>query len=151
MLKVRLFKNTTGHRPFFENLMKIWKFHKFEEIWFFNRKSWRSCPIECGRSVDQAGTLSLRGPKKIYTASREAASLMGWMDAMDGMGWTEDQMGPSIFFILCGYIVYVYMFLYTCSKFVTNIVMGLKIWSQVGLLTSDFQNHNFSMIFLKSC
>ena len=51
---------------------------------------------------------------------------------LDGMGWmgwdgTEDQMGPLIFFILCGYIAYVYMYLNICSKFVTNIVMGLKI------------------------
>ena len=57
----------------------------------------------------------------------------------------------GIFFILIGYIVHVYMYQYTCSKFVTNIVMGLKIWSQVGELTSDFQNHHFNMIFLKSC
>ena len=48
--------------------------------------------------------------KKIYTASREGASLRmdRWMD-----GWMEDQMGPSIFFILCGYIDHVHIYLYT--------------------------------------
>ena len=103
----------------------------------------RSRPNESGRSFDQAGTLSLRGPKKIYTARRAAPSLMGW----DGMDGTEDQMGPSIFFILCWYIVHVYMYQYTFSKFFTKIFMGLKIWSQVGELDSDFQNHDFNMIF----
>ena len=88
--------------------------------------------------------------KEIYTASAQREFADGRMDGrMDGR--TEDQIGPSIFFILCGYMVYVYMYLYTCSNFVTNIVMGLKIWSQVGELTSDFQNNHFDMIFLKSC
>ena len=34
---------------------------------------------------------------------------------MDGMGWdgTGYQKCPSIFFILCGYIDYVYIYLYT--------------------------------------
>ena len=30
---------------------------------------------------------------------------MGWEGGW--VGWTEDQMGPSIFFILCGYIEHV--------------------------------------------
>ena len=43
-------------------------------------------PPERKRQKDQAGTLSLRGPKKIYTASRAAASLrMGW-DGWMGRG-----------------------------------------------------------------
>ena len=47
----------------------------------------------------------------------------------DAMGWgrTGYQKCPSNFFILCGYIDYVYMNMYTCSQFVTNFVMGLKI------------------------
>ena len=70
-------------------------------------------PNQYLRSVDQAGALSLRGPKKIYTASakREFDGMDGW----DGMGW--DGMGyqkcPSIFFILCMYIDQVYIYLYT--------------------------------------
>ena len=64
------------------------------------------------------------GSKEIYTARREAPSLMGW-DGMgwmgwDGMGWdgTEDQMGPSIFFLLCWYID---RCLYTCSIYPKSI------------------------------
>ena len=63
---------------------------------------------------------------KIYTASaKREFDGMGW----GGVGWdgTEDQMGPPNFFILSVYIVHVYINMYTCSKFVTNFVMGLKI------------------------
>ena len=35
------------------------------------------------------------------------------------------------------------------SKFVTNFVMGLKIWSQVGELGFDFQNYHKYVCFLK--
>ena len=33
------------------------------------------------------------------------------------------------------------------KKFVTNLIMGLKIWCQVGELDSEFQNQDFTMIF----
>ena len=52
---------------------------------------------------------------------------MGWDGMGGGWGGTEDQMGPSNFIILSGYIVYVYINMYTFSKFVTNFVMSLKI------------------------
>ena len=46
------------------------------------------------------------------TARREAPSLMGrtdgWTDGLDG-----DQKCPLNFFILCGYIDYIYVYLYT--------------------------------------
>ena len=51
-----------------------------------------------------------------------SGGLVGWL--MDG---TEDQKCPSNFFILCEYIGNVYTYIYPCSKFVTNFVMGLKI------------------------
>ena len=71
--------------------------------------------------------------KKIYTASAkrefDGVDGMGGMDEMGWMGWdgTEVKMGPPNFFTLCGYIVHLYMNLYTCSKFVTKFVMGWKI------------------------
>ena len=59
--------------------------------------------------------------KVIYPASAQREFAGGWTD-----GRTEDQIGPSIFFILYWYIVQVYMYLKACSKFVINIVMGFK-------------------------
>ena len=44
-----------------------------------------------------------------------------------GLDGTEYQKCPSIFFILCGYIDHVYIYLYMEQKSVTNIVMGFKI------------------------
>ena len=53
-------------------------------------------------------------------------SFTGWL--MDGwVDGTEYQKCPSIFFILCGYIDHVYVYLYIYSKNVTNILMGFKI------------------------
>ena len=51
----------------------------------------------------------------------------GWMGGW--MGVAEYQKCPSNFLILCEYIgnVYTYIYIYQCSKFVTNFVMGLKI------------------------
>ena len=71
------------------------------------RRRWwrRSRPNECGRRVDQAATISLRGPKEDLHSERASASLMGWV------GWTEYQKCPSIFFILCKYIGKVYIYL----------------------------------------
>ena len=67
------------------------------------RRRWwrRSRPNECGRRVDQAATISLRGPKEDLHSERASASLMGLA------GWTEGQMGSSIFFILRKYIEHV--------------------------------------------
>ena len=48
------------------------------------------------------------------SGDRRRIYLMGCRVGWGGVGWdgvdgTEDQMGPSIFFILCGYIVHIYM------------------------------------------
>ena len=61
------------------------------------------------------------------------------------------QKCPSNFFILCGYIgnVYIYIYIYTCLKFVTNFVMGLKISCQVGEFEFHFQNSYGKMCFWK--
>ena len=57
-------------------------------------------------------------------------------------------MGPSFFFILCEYIEHVQVYLYTCSKFVTNFVMGLKVSCQVGGLGQKFQIYSRQVTFL---
>ena len=59
--------------------------------------TWISDTVRTGGSRQ-----SLRGPKKIYTASRAAASLrMGW-DGMDG--WDGGSKMSFNFLILCMYI-----------------------------------------------
>ena len=65
------------------------------------------------------------------------------------VGLTEDQKCPSNFFILCEYIGNVYTYIYPCSKFVTNFVMGSKIWCQVGEFEFHFQNSYGEMCFWK--
>ena len=40
------------------------------------------------------------------------------------------------------------MYLYTYQNFVTNIIMSLKILSQVGELDFEFQNQRYDTIFL---
>ena len=55
------------------------------------------------------------GSSAIYTRGAERRVYgwggMGW-DGMGWMGWTGYQKCPSIFFILCGYIDHVYVYLY---------------------------------------
>ena len=51
------------------------------------------------------------------------------------VGWqTGMKKCPSIFFLLYAYTDYVYIYLYMSSKFVTDILMGLKILWQVGVI-----------------
>ena len=69
---------------------------------------------------------------------------------MDG---TEDQKCPSNFSIVCEYIDNVYtslsIYIYPCSKFFTNFVMGLKIWCRVGEFKFHFQNSYGKICFWK--
>ena len=67
----------------------------------------------------------------------------------DGTGRTEYQKCPLIFFILCENIGKVYIYLYMYSKFVTNILMGFKIWCQVGVFGFKFENSYREMCFWK--
>ena len=67
-------------------------------------------------------------------------NLMGRTDGRTG--GTGYQKCPSNFFILCENIGRVYIYLYMYSKFVTNILMGLKIRCQVGVLEYNFQNYH---------
>ena len=68
--------------------------------------------------------MSLRGPVLTLTARREAPSLMGRVDGPEKC--------PLNFFILCGYMDYVYICLRIDEiKIVTNIFLGFKISCQV--------------------
>ena len=66
-------------------------------------------------------TMSLRGPaaQHLNNEARRAE--------FDGTGRTGYQKCPSIFFILCGYIEHVYIYLYIFSKIAANILIGFKI------------------------
>ena len=55
--------------------------------------------------------MSLRGPVLTLTAGREAPSLMGRMGQTDG-----NQKCPLNFFILCGYLEHVYIYIYLYTK-----------------------------------
>ena len=58
--------------------------------------------------------MSLRGPVKTLTARRKAPSLMGQVGRGGRMGQVNsDKKFPLNFFILYGYIDYVYVYLYT--------------------------------------
>ena len=69
-----------------------------------------------------------------------------YFNLFDGTGY---QKCPSNFFILCEYIGNVYTYIYQCLKFVSNFVMGLKIWCQVGEFEFHFQNSYGEMCFSK--
>ena len=83
-------------------------------------------------------TMYLRGPaaQHLHNEVRRAQDT-------DGSDRTEYQKCPSMFFILCAYIEHVYIYLlyilyyvyslYIYSKIVTNILIGFKIWCQVGV------------------
>ena len=63
-----------------------------------------------------------------------SAELYGWVDGMewDGMGWDGmgyDEMGPSIFVILCGYIVNVYIYVYTYLKTHVHMVISKMMFT----------------------
>ena len=82
----------------------------------------------CGRSVDLADTLSLRGPAQ-FTHEAWCAEFTGGMDEWDG---TEYQKCPPIFFTLGGYVDHVYIYLYIQSKVVGRVCVcvqnGLSIF-----------------------
>ena len=69
---------------------------------------WRT---QAFRSFDQALTAPSGVQRRIYTTSakREFDGVGGWMDGWGGTGY---QMGPSIFFLLCGYIGHIYIYIY---------------------------------------
>ena len=63
----------------------------------------------------------------------------------DGVGWDGNQKCPLKFFILFGYIDYIYIYIYLLIyeiKVVTNILMGFKISCQVGGRVQKFQNYS---------
>ena len=96
-------------------------------------KIWGQQPVHTSLPFSPFGV-----QRKPYTNERvkRASCADGRMDGrMDG-----DQKCPSIFLILMYVKDHVYMYLYTYSKVVTNILMGFKIWCQVEDHRQKFQN-----------
>ena len=63
-------------------------------------------------------------------------------------GWDRVSKVSFNFFILGGFMDYVYIYLYMESKIVTNIPMVFEIWCQVGELGYYFQNYSMYLSFL---
>ena len=78
--------------------------------------------------------MSLRGPVKTLTARREAPSLMGRVGRMD-----NDQKFPLNFFILCAYIDYVYVYLYTKYKLSPTFLWVSKFHVKLGVVVKNFK------------
>ena len=80
----------------------------FRRISFFKSDCGYPCCLLPYILASGSSAIALSGPKGL--TERASASLMG----SDGMGWTRTvhQKGPSIFFIFCGCIDYVYIYLY---------------------------------------
>ena len=133
--KSKVFQNTPSTMPF---LNIFFQFGQNFDI--FRPQSFRS--------FDQALTSPSGVQRRIYTTSTKCE-----FDGVGGLGGgldgTEYQMGSSIFFRLCGYTGHVYIYRCTCSKFFTNIDMGLQIWCQVGEFEFHFQNYYEEMCFWK--
>ena len=127
MLKVRCFKTTGDHRPFWS------KFDVKLGSWVIIHTGENS-PLEVSTKPLHLPPGSSAG----FTPRARSASLMGVM----GSRGTEDQKCPSNFFILCEYIEHVYTYLYIYSKIVTNILMCFKILCQVGGRGQKFQNYS---------
>ena len=67
---------------------------------------------------------------------------MGW----DGVGWTEYQKRPSIFFILCGYIDHVYVYLYN-QKLSPTFLWVSKFDVKLGVGEHNFQKYAMFVSF----
>ena len=80
--------------------------------------------------------MSLRGPAPQALRRARSASLMGW----GGMGSDGNQKCPSIFFILCGYIDDVYIYLYTELKLSPTFLWVSKFDVKLGFGEHNFQN-----------
>ena len=138
MPKVRCFKNTNDNGPFFQNLISSWGV-------YFNY---------CGRSFDQASTLSLRGPAQFTLEARSTGFTGGW----DGMGWMGlvgwDGVSKVSFNFL--YTMWVYRsciciliyILKSCHQHSYGFQNLMSRWGVGGKL---FKITIFQMIFLKSC
>ena len=137
MLKVRCFKTTGDNRPFlskFDVKLGSWGIiHTGETSPLevstkplhlppgstagFTPRA-RSASLDLMRNLLRnlrgiKSVLQIPGSRRIYTTSAEREfDGVGWVDGC--MVWTEDQMSPSIFLILCGYIGHVHIYMYSC-------------------------------------
>ena len=129
MLKVRCFKTTGEHRPFLS------KFYVKLGSWGIIHTGENS-PLEVSTKPLHLPPGSSAG----FTPRARSASLR--------MGWGGVGRGIKSVLQFSLYIEHVYVYLYTCSKIVTNFVMGLKIWCQVGDFGFYFQNSYRDVCFL---
>ena len=83
--------------------------------------------------------MSLRGPATQHLHNEARRAEFDGMGGMGGMGGTEYQKCPLKIFILCEYIDKVYTYIYMWLKNAPKILMGFKIWCQVGGLGQNFQ------------
>ena len=105
--KSKVFQNTPSTMPF----LNI--FFQFEQNFdIFRPQSFRS--------FDQALTSPSGVQRRIYTTSaeREFDGVGGW----DGIS----KVSFKFLYTLWVYRLCIYLYIYPCSKFVTNLVMGLK-------------------------
>ena len=65
-----------------------------------------------------------------------------------GVSKFDVQKCPSLFFILCGHLENVFIYLNIYLKIITNIFMGFKIWCQVGGGGTKFQIYTRYVTFL---
>ena len=126
--------------------MKIWKFLKFDSP---VEKGWRSRPNHYLRSVDQAHTISLRGPKWDLHSERRRREF----DGMGWMGWDGRSNGSFNFlytlwvYSLCIYVP-VYMFK-VCHQLCYGFENLISSWAvDLWFSKSQFQ-HDFFKIVLK--
>ena len=115
--------------PYIREFLNIW-FQKLTDI-SYKRSLWTIFENFKNLSVFEAPTMSLRGPVLTLTARPEGPSLMGRVGRVVRVG-----RSPKVFlnfFKLCGYLelIYIYILVYEI-KIVTNILMGFKMWCQVG-------------------
>ena len=70
----------------------------------------------------------------IYTTRPKAE-----FDGTDGTGWTGYQKCPLIFFIFCGYIDKVYIYLYTKKKLSPTFLWVSKFDVKLGVVIKNFK------------
>ena len=138
MLKVRCFKTTGDHRPFWS------KFDVKLGSWVIIHTGENS-PLEVSTKPLHLPPGSSAG----FTPRARSASLMGWV-GWDGTGY---QKCPSNFFILCEYIgnVYTYIYIYIHVQSVSPTLLWVwKFDVKLESLNFIFKTHMGKCVFEKS-
>ena len=127
MQKVRCFKTTGDHRPFWS------KFDVKLGSWVIIHTGEHS-PLEVSTKPLPLPPGSSAG----FTPRARSASLMGGMDGWNG----RSKVSFKFLYTLWVYRTCIYLLVYKYSKIVTNILMGFKISCQVGGHGQKFQNYS---------